>query len=116
MSKRDGKVKFDFVDGQSGILCYDWEALAAIEDDEYLADKYQNLENHMRPKVLAKLLEIGFQRHSPDVTIGVIMKNSPPINYCFEKINEALLFAYFGNDVPADPVETEGKSGKKKTG
>jgi hypothetical protein len=91
------------LNGMSYILRFDWRALAEIEKD------HGESPNLFRAATLASVAAAGFRRYHPELTAERIADISPPLAPFARAVQEALQWAYFGDEaVPAD-------TGEKKT-
>lgn len=91
--------------GKGLILCFDWEALAAIRTRfGKAADELGTLITGSGPKPLAAILAIGLARHHPEWTEAEVMKASPPIRPTVDAVVRAINIAYHGTPEPPEAI------------
>ena len=78
---------------------YTWKALAEIET------KHGDSPNLFNAEIVSDIAAIGIRDKHPDMTPEKIMELSPPLMPFVRDIQQALQWAYFGNEVI--PVEEE---------
>ena len=110
MNKYLGEVEYQIGD-KKGVLVYNWKALSKIHS-EYGRQVLENLAE-MSPEVIAKVMAIGFEAKTPDITADIIIEESPPLIEIIQIVNEALSCAYFGAD-KVQKAKQEVDSSKKK--
>jgi len=94
-------VKYVTIDGERLALRFTWKALAAIEQE------FGENPNLFDAAILARFLELGIDQ--PAWTAERIISLSPPMLPMVKAVQEAIQFAYFGNEAPAGD-EAEKKS------
>ena len=95
--------------GKSYTIKYDWACLAEIEtvhgDDP----------NLFNPDVVASIAAIGLKKNHPEITAEKIKDLSPPLVPFAKAVQDAMKFAYFGNE-PIPEKQEEKKSVQKRGG
>jgi len=94
------------IDGKTYFLRYTWKALVEI------SDKYGDNPNLFQAETVAFVGSAGMRAKHPEMTSEKIMEISPPLIPFANDVQEALTWAYFGDQgVPKD----EGSVKKKRT-
>lgn len=100
-------VKYVTIDGERLELRFTWKALATIEQE------FGDNPNLFDASVLARFLELGIKR--PEWTADRITALSPPMLPMVKAVQEAIQFAYFGNEGQTGN-EAEKKSRRRADG
>lgn len=98
-NKMTGEVPVTIA-GTDYTLHYDWRAIGALVTEfgedagTVLSDVVMN--PFAKIEAFAKTLEIGLQRHHPDMTLDRIMELSPPVAEVIKPVAVALGYAFTG--------------------
>ena len=85
------------IDGKSYSLRYTWAALAEV------AEKYGDSPNLFQPETVAFVGSVGMREKYPEMTPEKLMELSPPLIPFANDVQQALSWAYFGDQgVPED--------------
>ncbi len=87
------------VEGQPYTLRYPWAALQAVQE------KHGEAPNLLDLAVLASMVTIGLHHHHPEVTVEQVMQWSPPLMPTVRAVEEAIQWAYFGDQPPTGEVK-----------
>jgi hypothetical protein len=93
------------INGKSYFLRFNWKALAE------LAGKYGDYPNLFEPETVAFIGSAGLREQHPEMTQEKIVGLSPPLIPFANDVQEALKYAYFGDQ----PVPTDDGVKKKST-
>jgi len=93
-------------------LVFDWNAIAVLQDEFGEDETFEKL----KVKTLARLLEIGCQKHHPEMTADEIMDLSPEIPAAMEAVQKALLLGWGGPDALVESEEVEETENPPKAG
>lgn len=89
----------------TGILVFDWTAIATLKSAGYTDEQLQNLPS-LPPGDLAAILAAGFQKENPELTADKILSASPPLMVALKALDTALLFAYHGPETAENILES----------
>ena len=85
------------IDGKSYSLRYTWAVLAEV------AEKYGDSPNLFQPETVAFVGSVGMREKYPEMTPEKLMELSPPLIPFANDVQQALSWAYFGDQgVPED--------------
>lgn len=99
-------LKITTIEGKPYYLRYSWAALAEV------AGKYGDNPNLFDPETVAFVGSAGLRERHPEMTPEKIMELSPPLIPFANDVQQALTWAYFGDQgVPKE----EGDVKKKRT-
>jgi hypothetical protein len=92
------------IDGQTYQMRFDWEALAEIEG------RHGENPNLFQVEVLASVASSGLIKRHPEMTPERIKELSPPLIPFAQEVQEAMRFAYFGDEpLPEDTGEKKSR-------
>lgn len=96
-NKYTGEVPLK-VGEKQGTLVYNWGAIGTVEA-EFTKEQLENLPN-LKPDQLARIAEIGFSEKSPEIKADDFnnAKPAPAVFVVAKAIDQALLYAYHGDD------------------
>lgn len=96
-NKYTGEVPLK-IGAEQGTLVYNWGALGTVES-EFTKEELQNMQN-LHPDKIARLAEIGFSEHNPEITAKSFKtaKPSPALFEVAKACDQALLYAYHGDE------------------
>jgi len=96
------------INGHDYVMRFNWRALAEIEA------KYGDTPNFFNPEVLAFLAAAGLRERHPEMTAEKITELSPPLVLFSVAVQEALKWAYVGNEtIPAKDKDDVKKNSPK---
>lgn len=102
MNALTGEVDIE-LSGKVYSLRFDWESLAAIEA------AHGDNPNLFDCDTVASVAAIGFRRSYPELTAEKIKELSPPLIPFAQKIQQALRWSYFGEEIIPDDRDEEVK-------
>ena len=91
--------KQTIINGKTYILRFTWEALAQV------SEKYGDSPDLFSPEVVAYVGSVGMINRSPEMTPEKIMELSPPLIPFANDVQQALQWAYFGDEGVPDEVK-----------
>jgi len=111
-NKLKGEEQLD-INGETYTVVYDWDGLAKLNSfitREELALVIQGKNMNL----LADVLAIGLSKHHGEFTAEEIKDMRPPFVHACKAIENALTYAYFGDESPDDVISDKKKSPKSK--
>lgn len=94
--------------GRKYTIRYDWSCLAEIES------VHGDNPNMLNPDTVASVAAIGLKKKHPEMTAEKIKEISPPLVPFAKSVQDAMQYAYFGNE--AIPKDGEKKSVRQRDG
>lgn len=115
-NKYKGEEKLK-IGGVGATIVFDWNALGKLQT-ELSGTEIDAVVNGRDLGKIALVLSIGLEKHNPEFTVDKIVEASPPFALTVEALKNAITYAYFGGEDPADSAKAAPKkkaaSRKKK--